>query len=242
MVSLLGRVNDSLSLSSFCLCPFSPAYFVAFEHVLAALRQPETLGNNPLSGVIITETSGNDPPDYLMRGYSRGIDITSIMKDRTVELFWHPQRDGNVETVVHGGSDATLLDRSQLAAFEHCLSHRVALVVGPPGTGKSYTGVQLARVLVNHLRRLNSGPLMIFTYTNHALDQVLEDLYPYSPSLIRCGKGNTRGAHGADTSSGVPIQSLDRASRESYSEYTDRHEQLSEVSKSQRMVKGMDLL
>jgi len=61
------------------------------------------------------------------------------------------------------------VDAAQQAAFQHATSHRVSLVVGPPGTGKSFVGVELALALLG----AGCGPLLVVCYTNHALDDFL---------------------------------------------------------------------
>ncbi|OAQ22437.1 hypothetical protein K457DRAFT_55974, partial [Linnemannia elongata AG-77] len=68
------------------------------------------------------------------------------------------------------------LDDTQSQALVDSLCREVALVSGPPGTGKTKIGVDLMRVLVHNAERMNSGPILCICYTNHALDQFLEHL------------------------------------------------------------------
>ncbi|KAJ0277917.1 hypothetical protein CBS470a_010033 [Colletotrichum nupharicola] len=49
-------------------------------------------------------------------------------------------------------------------------------VTGPPGTGKSYTGEALVKVLLANKSKAKLGPIIFVCYTNHALDQLLEHL------------------------------------------------------------------
>ncbi|KAK3343440.1 P-loop containing nucleoside triphosphate hydrolase protein [Lasiosphaeria hispida] len=63
------------------------------------------------------------------------------------------------------------VDGSQLNALLEALSTRVSLIQGPPGTGKSFIGAQIARFLFEAGMRI-----LVISYTNHALDQFLEDL------------------------------------------------------------------
>lgn len=72
----------------------------------------------------------------------------------------------------------------QLAAVDHVLRHRVALVQGAPGTGKTLLGVVLARIIKGTGKI--DGPMLCVCYTNHALDQFLEDLAGHL-SVVRCG-------------------------------------------------------
>ncbi len=78
------------------------------------------------------------------------------------------------------------LDEGQRLAMVHSLFLRVTLVQGPPGTGKSFIGIHLAHKL------LTSGvPLKILcvTYTNHALEDLLEGLVKKGiTNIVRIGK------------------------------------------------------
>ena len=70
--------------------------------------------------------------------------------------------------------DRTSLDPAQAESLKYALTHQIALIQGPPGTGKSFTGVAIIKVLVHNARKAGLGPLLCVTYTNHALDQILE--------------------------------------------------------------------
>ncbi|KAG1746047.1 P-loop containing nucleoside triphosphate hydrolase protein [Suillus paluster] len=64
------------------------------------------------------------------------------------------------------------LDRSQASSILSGLMQRVSLIQGPPGTGKSFVGALLAKALHN----FTDQTILVVCYTNHALDQFLEDL------------------------------------------------------------------
>ncbi|KAK3293760.1 P-loop containing nucleoside triphosphate hydrolase protein [Chaetomium fimeti] len=63
------------------------------------------------------------------------------------------------------------IDDAQLNALLLALTSPVSLIQGPPGTGKSFIGAQIARCLFEAGLRI-----LVLSYTNHALDQFLEDL------------------------------------------------------------------
>ncbi|XP_031554354.1 NFX1-type zinc finger-containing protein 1-like isoform X2 [Actinia tenebrosa] len=75
--------------------------------------------------------------------------------------------------------EALGLDESQYRACQQALNHRFALIQGPPGTGKTYVGLKIAHALLDN-RDLWSGedrsPILMVSYTNHALDQFLMGL------------------------------------------------------------------
>lgn len=71
------------------------------------------------------------------------------------------------------------LDESQLQALQLALTKEFAVIQGPPGTGKTYVGQKIARALL-HNRKVWQGqtrsPILMVSYTNHALDQFVEGL------------------------------------------------------------------
>jgi hypothetical protein len=71
---------------------------------------------------------------------------------------------------------STGLDAGQADALISSLRRSFAITQGPPGTGKSYTGVKLIKVLLDNKARGSLGPIILVSYTNHALDQLLEHL------------------------------------------------------------------
>ncbi|KAK0643159.1 P-loop containing nucleoside triphosphate hydrolase protein [Cercophora newfieldiana] len=77
---------------------------------------------------------------------------------------------GSVDLQVSGTKTITV-DQSQLAALLHALTKPVSLIQGPPGTGKSFVGAIIAKLLFDSGKRI-----LVVSYTNHALDQFLEDL------------------------------------------------------------------
>ncbi|KZV73611.1 hypothetical protein PENSPDRAFT_732801 [Peniophora sp. CONT] len=83
-----------------------------------------------------------------------------------------------------------VLDPAQRTALLSALSQRVALIQGPPGCGKSFVGALIAKILYDTTRQT----ILVSCFTNHALDQFLEDLLdngiPES-SMVRLGGKST---------------------------------------------------
>ncbi|KAK1981578.1 ATPase [Colletotrichum cereale] len=82
------------------------------------------------------------------------------------------------------------LDGSQTRSLLHALESSVALIQGPPGTGKSFVGALAAKILLTD----PSNRILVLSYTNHALDQFLEDLIKIgiAPSdMVRLGSKST---------------------------------------------------
>ncbi|TRM64558.1 P-loop containing nucleoside triphosphate hydrolase protein [Schizophyllum amplum] len=70
------------------------------------------------------------------------------------------------------GLQSIVLDPAQAASLLSALKQRVSLIQGPPGTGKSFIGSLLAKILHDQ----TSQTILVCCYTNHALDQFLEDM------------------------------------------------------------------
>eukprot|EP00798_Chlamydomonas_sp_ICE-L_P024108 gene24108-9683_t len=69
-------------------------------------------------------------------------------------------------------SEAGGLNPTQKEALVLAMTKRVALIQGPPGTGKTHVGSILADVIMKHSEK----KILVVAYTNHALDQFLENL------------------------------------------------------------------
>ena len=74
------------------------------------------------------------------------------------------------------------LNKSQMGAFKVALTKQLAVIQGPPGTGKTYVGLKIARALLDNAslweNEKKESPVLMVSYTNHALDQFLEGLLP----------------------------------------------------------------
>lgn len=64
------------------------------------------------------------------------------------------------------------LDGSQLSSLLAGLRQSVSLIQGPPGTGKSFIGALLTKAMLEY----TSETILVICFTNHALDQFLEEL------------------------------------------------------------------
>ncbi|KAF8206569.1 P-loop containing nucleoside triphosphate hydrolase protein [Mycena galopus ATCC 62051] len=84
-----------------------------------------------------------------------------------------------------------ILDSSQATSLLSALTQKVSLIQGPPGTGKSFIGALLAKALVD----FTGQTVLVVCYTNHALDQFLEDLVNIGipeEYMVRLGKANSK--------------------------------------------------
>lgn len=178
----------------------SEAFFEAYRYVLEALKEitPDSL---PFQEHIVECKQVVDPPDYEYKTQG-DYDMSGIAHDdvngsndvmmlSSQDESMDPYRDGSLSTDsrillnaydLRRYRDSLGFNDSQLRAFQLALTKRFAIIQGPPGTGKTYVGLKIARVLLDTAslweEEEDRSPILMVSYTNHALDQFLEGLLP----------------------------------------------------------------
>nr|GAT59093.1 predicted protein [Mycena chlorophos] len=87
--------------------------------------------------------------------------------------------------VMEGDPPLEGLNRSQIQAIAMMLSERISLVQGPPGTGKTKTIIEAIKLLKMHFEVPH--PLLVCTYTNVAVDHLVEGLAATGLKPLRVG-------------------------------------------------------
>ncbi|KAK4501494.1 hypothetical protein PRZ48_007303 [Zasmidium cellare] len=172
----LQKVLLTLAMSSSVEFVLIDTAVFAYEPVLRCLQAQLEL---PLSQQILAPEESDI--DLSCRLNSEGLDEVI----RQVEFA--PARD--LKPLL-GLSKSVKLDQSQATSFLAGLRQSVSLIQGPPGTGKSFIGALLAKALHND----TSESILVLCYTNHALDQFLEDLLSIgipSADIVRLGSKST---------------------------------------------------
>ncbi|KAG0223692.1 hypothetical protein BGW41_005428 [Actinomortierella wolfii] len=127
-----------------------------------------------------------DPPLY-SRAPGFKFDLSSILRAPATYQLDTQDLESQRRAVSILRTHSTL-DDTQAEALVNSLCREVALISGPPGTGKTKIGVDLMRVLVENAKQVNSGPILCICYTNHALDQFLDHLLDQGiTNLVRIG-------------------------------------------------------
>ncbi|KAG9064778.1 hypothetical protein KI688_003037 [Linnemannia hyalina] len=127
-----------------------------------------------------------DPPVYTtMPGFK--FDLSVLLENGglcTLDVR-DPQSVDQAVTVLR---ECSSLDNAQALALVETLGREVALISGPPGTGKTKVGVDLIKVLLHNKEAMNCGPILVVSYTNHALDHFLEHLLDQGVTrIVRVG-------------------------------------------------------
>lgn len=186
-------------------------FFLGYHPILSAL-QGHSMASLPFTDILVPSLNANsvrvmhDPPDYLSRR-AVALDLSCIAKNEhfASQLTNIPMLDyTQLVRHLHNLENALDLDETQIDAFALAMTRKVALIQGPPGTGKTFVGVRIVRALLANssgpissvpnpvMRRLRAqpaeskpalNPILCICYTNHALDQFLEDLVQGGISL-----------------------------------------------------------
>jgi len=78
------------------------------------------------------------------------------------------------------------MDESQVSACKRMVTNKVAIVQGPPGTGKTFTSIAAIKVMLSNLQP-EDPPMIIAAQTNHALDQLMNQLLASEKNVVRLG-------------------------------------------------------
>ncbi|OQV06998.1 AAA domain-containing protein [Cladophialophora immunda] len=192
-VSLVGdAIEDVLGLMKAStsaparIVEFPGVLLPSFEPTLRALQGMLRNTEIPFSDYLAPEPQADlsmiAPPYYATKPNFE-FDLSCVMKDKS------PMRIAvNDESNHEAFRENSVLDRAQADALLTSLQRSLALIQGPPGTGKSFTGVALIKVLLAIQARAKLGPILCVCYTNHALDQLLEDLVRHGiDQIVRVG-------------------------------------------------------
>ncbi|KAK3396789.1 P-loop containing nucleoside triphosphate hydrolase protein [Sordaria brevicollis] len=153
----LTRALLALRLTNPACIQFTPVDtpVFAYEPVLKGLQATTEL---PLQEFLVNptiESVGFEPTRRLQSIIKDMIQADSEMSDDETTCL----------------DDDVRVDKSQLNSLIQALARPISLIQGPPGTGKSFIGAQIAKYLFQAGHRI-----LVISFTNHALDQFLEDL------------------------------------------------------------------
>ncbi|XHG08721.1 hypothetical protein AWENTII_011814 [Aspergillus wentii] len=175
----------------FTLVEFPGVLLPAFEPTLRALQLMKKNGALPFPDLLVPSSSDATglvkipPPNYAVKpGFA--FNLRCLMRN-DADLYVRHDQPVDIRRL----QDNSSLDDAQAEALVTSLQRKVGLIQGPPGTGKSYTGVALIKVLLaNKVHgKAKLGPIICVTYTNHALDQLLEALLDkgVTSQIVRIG-------------------------------------------------------
>ena len=169
----------------------SSAYFEAYRHVLEGLQQiiPDQM---PFTPYIVDHYDHGPVKPPLFLKHNSNFDMNGVLDFKDSRN--HRPIDVTNDYSWPAASE-TSLDQSQFSALKMALSQEISIIQGPPGTGKTFIGLKIVQALL--LNRSvwdpsNNSPILVVCYTNHALDQFLEEILKIQlrtdcPKVVRIG-------------------------------------------------------
>ncbi|KAF7297208.1 hypothetical protein MIND_00953900 [Mycena indigotica] len=137
---------------------------------------------------------GTDLRDLLLRsshpeGPPSDIDdvrnTSGAFKDDQRIYSWAQRYSKSSPLVMDGDPPLDGLNNSQIRAIAMMIGERLSLVQGPPGTGKTRTIIEAIKLLKLHFEVPH--PLLVCTYTNVAVDNLVEGLAAAGLKPLRIG-------------------------------------------------------
>lgn len=191
--SILNKYKSRETTTIDSLVEFPGILLAGFEPTLQALQRMKKSNDLPFPDLLAPgnpETHSGmlvpPPPTYALRpGFS--FNLSCLLNDPNMRLSLTPGQPFDIRQL----QEYSTLDNAQAVALVNSLQRNIGLIQGPPGTGKSFTGVALIKVLLANRANLREGigPIICVCYTNHALDQLLEDLVEQNitTQIVRIG-------------------------------------------------------
>ncbi|KAF9480305.1 P-loop containing nucleoside triphosphate hydrolase protein [Pholiota conissans] len=131
---------------------------------------------------------GETDADSKEVGTSSAVDPVSnegIFKDDERIQSWARRYSRSDPVVLEDDPPLDGLNSSQKKAMAAMIGERFSLIQGPPGTGKTKTIIETVKLLKGHFK--TPHPLLICTYTNVAVDNLVDGLVKAGVNPLRVG-------------------------------------------------------
>lgn len=173
---------------------------IFFKPYHSAMRNLMNKTHVPLQSSILRGDTAT-PPQYIVGASLLRVESLVLKKehpgntllDVADPVSWDQCEDWSIDAeqdIAHNPS-RHVLDETQRAAMQHLFTHRVAIVQGTPGTGKTFVGVKFLQLLLENKEQLNVGPILCMAKTNHAVSAILHDIHRLVPGTfsMHLGRG-----------------------------------------------------
>ncbi|EFA77791.1 NF-X1-type Zn finger-containing protein [Heterostelium album PN500] len=177
------NILSTLFTKSFLMIE-SPSYFEAYKNVLKSLKDIN-VDTIPFQQYLLDCSIDTKPPAYILKNpYIKFLSTFDVVEHDNQSIEdWENEISNEIQSFP---TKLDELDQSQLNSIEHCLNTEVSLIQGPPGTGKTFIGLKLFELLHRHTKH-RDGPVLLISYTNHALDQFVQGCLNTTKNIIRLG-------------------------------------------------------
>lgn len=182
----LYRCINAGSWQELALVEFPGILLPSFQPTLLALQNMYKSHDMPFTQYLAASEVSDviTPPAPAYASSEHFFFNLGCLTQQQEDLNFFPSRTFDVSELTR----RTTLDNAQAEALLYCLRTSLALIQGPPGTGESYTGIAIVKTLLAAKTKAQLGPIICVCYTNHALDQLLEQLWASGvKQIIRIG-------------------------------------------------------
>ncbi|KAL5520432.1 hypothetical protein ACEPAG_9656 [Sanghuangporus baumii] len=115
---------------------------------------------------------------------SRSLVNGAFSENQLIQSWARRYRSPN-PAIIEGDPPLDHLNSSQIRAMAMMIGERISLIQGPPGTGKTKTIVETVKLLKGHFEV--PQPILVCTYTNVAIDNLLEGFAAGGLKPLRVG-------------------------------------------------------
>lgn len=160
----------------------SKAFFLPYEYTLNFLQDVD-LDTFPMKKYIVDGVTQSDVAPNLLKDSVKKIDFSILMENinSQTNVCAHP-----LDFEHWPNANQLNLDESQYEGLQKAITQELTIIQGPPGTGKSHVSLQIVKLLLTN-SWLSSSPILIVSYTNHALDELLEPVLKFLTERIHGG-------------------------------------------------------
>ncbi|KAK1220440.1 hypothetical protein PQX77_016821 [Marasmius sp. AFHP31] len=150
-------------------------------HPHRALQSPDekayvdrSVMEHPYHREMLDRETTNSQADVNSRVTLPTSNTSGVFQNNMLIHSWATRYSRPNPVVVEGDPPLDGMNESQIRAMAMMIGERISLVQGPPGTGKTKTIIEAIRLLKSHFRV--PEPLLVCTYTNVAVDNLVEGL------------------------------------------------------------------
>lgn len=208
----------------------SKAFFLPYEYTLNFLQDVD-LDTFPLKKYIVDAVTKSEAVPNLVKDSVNKIDFSILMDgvDNTQgNVRAHP-----LDYERWPSASQLNLDQSQYEGLQKAITQELTIIQGPPGTGKSFVSLQIVKLLLTN-KWLSSSPILIVSYTNHALDELLEPILAFLTDKIHDGNINKAEQSLLRIGGGCESELILPCTRQF------KNEKLREKSKNKKAIKSME--
>jgi hypothetical protein len=144
------------------LVEFPGVLLPTFIPILKNLQQMQRESRLPFQQWIVPQSHLKRPIEIAPPLYARlpgfFFSLRNLLINKVEDFKLRPNDHRNDVRLLES---RTTLDQGQCEAIINALTHEFALVRGPPGTGKSYIGLQLVKALLENKAKAQLGPIIV---------------------------------------------------------------------------------